>query len=135
MINRILMELYDDYENNNLDSLIDFVNKTFPKDGTDKLFIGCVLILFSRCNGFKPRYSASRENLYNIVLSAKEKVNNTNLLAVYVDKINTKKGINRYLKDIVNDENLDKYADVIIEWLGSFKNNFIEEIKKSGKIY
>jgi len=135
MINRILMELYDDYENNNLDSLIDFVNKTFPKDGTDKLFIGCVLILFSRCNGFKPRYSASRENLYNIVLSAKEKVNNTNLLAVYVDKINTKKGINRYLKDIVNDENLDKYADVIIEWLGNFKNNFIEEIKKSGKIY
>jgi len=135
MINRILMELYDDSENNNLDSLIDFVNKTFPKDGTDKLFIGCVLILFSRCNGFKPRYSASRENLYNIVLSAKEKVNNTNLLAVYVDKINTKKGINRYLKDIVNDENLDKYADVIIEWLGNFKNNFIEEIKKSGKIY
>lgn len=134
MINRILMELYDDYENNNLDSLIDFANKTFPKDGTDKLFIGCVLILFSRCNGFKPRYSASRENLYNIVLSSKEKVNNTNLLAIYVDKINTKKGISRYLKDIVNDENLDKYADVIIDWLGGFKNHFIEEIKQSKKI-
>ena len=74
MIDRILMELYDDYENNNLDSLINFANKTFPKDGTDKLFVGCVLKLFSRCNGFKPRYDASRENLCNIVLSAKKKL-------------------------------------------------------------
>lgn len=30
MINRIFMELYDDYENNNIDSLIEFTNKTFP---------------------------------------------------------------------------------------------------------
>ena len=134
MLNRILMELYDDYETGNINSLIEFANKTFPKDGTNTLFIGSVLILFSRCNGFKPRYDASRENLCNIVLSAKEKVNNTNLLAIYVDKMNTKKGISKYLKDVVNDENLDKYADMIIEWLRGFRNNFIEEIKKRGNI-
>ena len=30
MFNRILMELYDDYkENNNIDKLIEFTNKTF----------------------------------------------------------------------------------------------------------
>ena len=37
MINRILMELYDDYEQGNIESLIDFTNKTFPRNGTDKL--------------------------------------------------------------------------------------------------
>ena len=128
MINRILMELYDDYANGNIDSLIEFTNKTFPKDGTDKLFIGCVLVLFSRCGGFKPRYSASRENLCNIVLSAKEKFNDTNLLAIYVDKINTKKGISKYLSDVVDDANLDDYADVIIDWLGGMNNTFTFEI-------
>ena len=53
MINRILMELYDDYEQGSIESLIEFTNKTFPKNGTDKLFVGCVLILFSRAGGFK----------------------------------------------------------------------------------
>lgn len=73
MVNRILMELYDDYEKGNRENLIDFTNKTFPKDGTDKLFIGCVLISFSKVSSFKPRYDLSRENLLSIVLTAKEK--------------------------------------------------------------
>mgnify|MGYP001624115819 CR=1 FL=1 len=29
MINRILMELYDDYEKNNIESLIEFAKKNF----------------------------------------------------------------------------------------------------------
>ena len=77
MINRILMELYDDYEKNNIESLIEFARKTFPSDGTDKLFIGCTLILFSRCGGYKARYGATREALLSVVLSAKEKIGNT----------------------------------------------------------
>lgn len=93
MINRILMELYDDYERGNIESLIDFTNKTFPQNGTDKLFIGCVLILFSRAGGFKPRYYASIENLFSIVLTSKEKIASTNLLSFYVERMNTKKGI------------------------------------------
>ena len=128
MINRILMELYDDYEKGNMETLIDFTNKTFPKDGTDKLFIGCVLILFSKVGSFKPRYDVSRENLLSIVLTAKEKRNSTNLLAFYLEKMNNKKGINKYLKDVVNSENVDKYADLIIEYLNQFKPKFLEEV-------
>lgn len=133
MINRILMELYDDYEQGNTESLIEFANKTFPKNGSDKLFIGCTLILFSRSNGFKPRYYASRENLISIVLSAKEKICSTNLLAFYVERINTKKGINKYLIDIVDDENIDEYADLIIDYLNQFKPQFVEDLKNYNK--
>lgn len=133
MINRILMELYDDYKQNNIKSLIDFTNKTFPQNGTDKLFIGCVLILFSRAGGYKPRYDVARENLLSIVLSAKEKIDSTNLLAFYVERINTKKGINKYLADIIDDKNIDEYADVIIGYLEQFKPIFVSDIKQNYK--
>ena len=127
------MELYDDYKQGNTESLIEFANKTFPKNGSDKLFIGCTLILFSRSNGFKPRYSASRENLISIVLSAKEKIGSTNLLSFYVERINTKKGINKYLIDIVDDENINEYADLIIDYLNQFRPKFVEELKNYNK--
>lgn len=133
MIKRILMELYDDYEQGNIESLIEFANKTFPKNGSDKLFIGCTLILFSRSNGFKPRYDASRENLISIVLSAKEKIGSTNLLAFYVERINTKKGINKYLIDIVDDKNIDEYVNIIIDYLNQFRPKFVEELKNYNK--
>lgn len=110
MINRILMELYDGYENGNIDSLIEFTKKTLPSDGTDKLFVGCVLILFSRSSS---RYYASREELLSIVKAAKEKLGNSNYLAFYVDRVNREKGISKYLKDIVNDKDIDKCADLI----------------------
>ncbi len=131
MINRILMELYDDYEKNNIESLIEFARKTFPSDGTDKLFIGCTLILFSRCGGYKARYGATREALLSVVLSAKEKIGNTNLLTFYLDRVNTKKGINKYLKDIVNDKHVDQYVNLIIKYLEQFKPDFISEIKQN----
>ena len=134
MINRILMELYDDYENDNMESLVEFANKTFPNDGTEKLFIGCTLIMFSRAGAFKPRYSATRENLYSIVLAAKEMENNTNLLAYYVDRMNTHKGISKYLSSVVNDPKLEEYANVILDYLEHFKPRFVEEIRsKIGK--
>ena len=133
MINRIIMELYDDYEEGNVDSLIEFTKKTLPSDGTDKLFIGCVLIMFSRCNGFKARYSATREELLSIVKAVKEKIGDSNYLAFYVDRINREKGISKYLKDIVNDKDIDKYADLIIEYLEQFKPNFVENLKKYSK--
>ena len=130
MINRILMELYDGYENGNIDSLIEFTKKTLPSDGTDKLFVGCVLILFSRSSS---RYYASREELLSIVKAAKEKLGNSNYLAFYVDRVNQEKGISKYLKDIVNDKDIDKYADLIIEYLEQFKPKFIEDLKKYNK--
>ena len=130
MINRILMELYDDYEKGNIDSLIEFTKKTLPSDGTDKLFIGCVLILLSRSSS---RYYASREELLSIVKAVKEKIGDSNYLAFYVDRVNQEKGISKYLKDIVNDKDIDKYADLIIEYLEQFKPNFVENLKKYSK--
>ena len=130
MINRILMELYDDYEKGNIDSLIEFTKKTLPSDGTDKLFIGCVLILLSRSSS---RYYASREELLSIVKAVKEKIGDSNYLAFYVDRVNREKGINKYLKDIVDDENVDKYADLIIEYLEQFRPKFVENLKKDNR--
>ena len=130
MINRILMELYDDYEKGNIDSLIEFTKKTLPSDGTDKLFVGCALILFSRSSS---RYYASREELLSIVKAAKEKLGNSNYLAFYVDRVNIEKGINKYLKDVVKDKGIDKYADLIIEYLEQFKPKFVENLKKYNK--
>lgn len=133
MIDRILMELYDDYEKGNIESLIDFAKKTFPSDGTDKLFIGCALILFARAGGFKPRYDCTREKLLSIVLSSKEKIGNSNMLAFYVDRINRDSGINKYLNDIVNDDKINKYADIIINYLEQFKPKFISSLKEEYK--
>ncbi len=134
MINRILIELYDDYENNNLNSLIEFTNRTLPQNGTDKLFIGCCIIMFSKVSSsFKPRYHVSRELLYSIVLAAKEKVGPSNLLSYYVKRVNTQKGIDKYLKNVIHDPNIDKYADLIIEYLDQFKPNFVEELKLDTK--
>ena len=79
--------------------MIEFTKKTLPSDGTDKLFIGCVLILFSIAGGYKPRYFCSRENLESIVLLAKEKIGSSNLLAFYVERVNQTKGINKYLEE------------------------------------
>lgn len=125
------MELYDDFEKGNKESLIEFTHKTFPQNGTDKLFIGCALIMFSRAEGFKARYSVSRENLYSIVSTAKEKIGTTNLLAFYIERINSQKGINKYLAKIVKDEKIEDYADLILEYLDQFKPKFGENLKEA----
>lgn len=132
MFNRILMELYDEYEKNkNFDAVKEFALKTFPNDGTDKLFIGCVVILFSSAKRtFKARYRCSREDLESIVLLAKEKVGTSNLLAFYIDRVNTEKGINKYLDDVVNDPNLEHYADIVLDYLSGFKPDFISIVKE-----
>ena len=130
MINRILMELYDDYNDNNMDSLLEFTKKTLPSDGTDKLFIGCVLIMFSIAGGSKPRYFCTRENLLAILLLAKEKIGNSNLLDFYIERVNTTKDISKYLNGVIKDSNIDKYADLIIEYLDQFKIDLVSEIKK-----
>lgn len=129
MINRILMELYDDYADNNINNLLEFTKKTLPSDGTDKLFVGCVLIMFSIAGSYKPRYFCTRENLLAIVLLAKEKIGESNLLDFYVERVNTVKNINKYLNDIVKDPSIEKYADLIIEYLDQFKLDFVTQVK------
>ena len=68
--------------------------------------------------------------MFSIVLVAKEKIGSTNLLAFYVERINTKKGISKYLADVVNDKNIDEYANLIIEYLDQFRPKFLEDLKK-----
>lgn len=136
MINRILMELYEDYnKNNNIKTLEEFTLKTFPKDGTDKLFICSVLIMFTRAKSYlSPQSQCNREQLYCIVKSIKYKSSNTSYLNVYLDKINTTKGLTKYSKFLSNDKDIDNHADMILDYLDTFKSNFIREIKKSGKV-
>ena len=129
MINRILMELYDEYEKGNIDALKDFANKTFPDDGTNKLFVGCCLVMFTNVSCFKPRYSCTRENLLSIVLLLKEKIGSSNLMAFYLDRVNDIKGVKKYFNRVINSDNLDIFTNVIIEYLEQFKPNFIERLK------
>lgn len=129
MLNRILMELYDEYENNNIKPLLDFANKTFSDKNASCFFTGCVLILFSRANSFKARYDASKEDLYNIVLSATINIKGNNLLLFYVKRLNTAKGINKYFKNFTSDE-IAKCANVVIDYLEQFKPTFLEETRK-----
>lgn len=124
MINRFLMELYDEYEKGNVEPLKEFTKKTLPSDGTDIFFIGCVLILFSRNSGFKERYYCTREGLLDIVKAAKIKKNGSNLLTFYVENVNTVKGIRKYFNEI-DENNFDQYADLVIDYLEQFRPSFI----------
>lgn len=44
MINKYLIDAFEEFESKQTyKTLIEFAEKTFPKNGTDKLFIGCSL--------------------------------------------------------------------------------------------
>lgn len=55
------------------------------------------------------------------------------MLAFYLDRINTKKDVVKYFKDVIDDENIEKYADLILEYLDHFKPRFVENLKKQDK--
>ena len=130
MINRILIELYDNYvESGNLVPVEDFAELTFKSEGVRKLFVGTFIILADKSsNAFKPRYEINRENLIDVVSLAKEKVGDTNLLAFYIDRVNTTKGITSYLINIANDESVSEYANLLLEYLDQFKPRMVEMV-------
>lgn len=132
-MNIMLMESYDEYEKNKtINKLEEFTKLTFPTDGTDKLFIGCVLILFE--NIYKTRLSA--ETLYTIVESAKIKIKSSNYLKFYVERINDNKMVSKYLKNVINDTNFIKYVDLILEYIieRSFDFKAMIDMRYSNKI-
>ena len=108
MINRILMEMYDEYSCNNIKPLEEFSSYTFTDNEVSKLFICCTLIMFSCANGLKPRYECTRENLLSIVLIAKEEYHHINILKLYVTKINRVKGISKYFNNNISNRELEK---------------------------
>ena len=69
MINRFLIELYDNYvESGNLVPVEDFAELTFKNEGVRKLFVGSFIILADKSsNAFKPRYEINRENLIDVI--------------------------------------------------------------------
>ena len=104
----------------------EFTYKTFPQDGTDKLFIACVLILINTV--YKSRLSG--ETLATVVQSAKEKVNNTNLLEFYQSRVNENKLISKYLMKDLHSEKLEEHADMILDYLKERSYDFVSWIKR-----
>ena len=128
IINKFLQLFSEEYINfKSIDKLQEFTKKTLPSDGTDKIFVGCVLIMFDL--GFTGP-AACREYLTSIVKSGKEKINNSNLLYFYVNRINTNKMVSKYLKNINQDLNFEKHLDLIIEYLEQFSFDFSARIKR-----
>ncbi len=129
IINKFLQLFSDEYtKTKSIIKLVEFTKKTLPSDGTDKIFIGCVLIMFDQgING----PAASREYLISIVNSGKEKIGNTNLLNFYIKRINKNKMVSKYLKNIDKDENFDKHLNLVLEYLNQFSYDFSKNLKQS----
>ena len=130
MIDRILMELYEEYEKTKMiDRVKEFAAKTFSNNETSDFFIGCVMIMFDMVkDNFKPKYYCTRERLASIVILAKEKVLDSNLLTFYLERVNEEKGICKYFSKF-NNETLGKCADVVLDYLDGFKPDTIKELK------
>ena len=130
------MELYDEYEKGSVQELKDFAEKTFSEEGVRKLFIGCTLVMFSLANtqSYKPRYNCTRENLLDIVMSAKEKIGDTILLDFYAKSVNKTIKVITYFNDLFDEENLEEYVDVLISYLEQFKPRFRENLLNNKKI-
>lgn len=128
IINKYLQLFSEEYINSkSIKSLIEFTKKTLPSNGSDKLFIGCVLIMYEE--GITGP-SASREYLVSILKSGKEKIGNTNLLYFYVNRISKSKLVVKYLKNIDDDIEFDKHLDLVLEYLEQFSYDFTKNIKK-----
>lgn len=130
------MELYDEYEKGSVQELKDLAKKTFDEEGVRKLFIGCTLVMFSlaKNQGYKPRYNCTRENLLDIVMSAKEKAGDTILLDFYAKRVNKTKKVITYFNDLFDEENLEEYVDVLISYLEQFRPRFRENLLNNKKI-
>lgn len=127
-LNRYLQLFFEEYKNfKTINMLIEFTNKTLPQDGTDKIFIGCVLIMFDK------GIENNSNNLLSIVKAGVEKIGNTNLLNFYMKRINGNKVVAKYLKNIDKDKEYDKHIALVIEYLKQFSYDydFVSELKKS----
>lgn len=126
-MNITLMEIYDEYHREKkIDKLLEFTKITLPSDGTDKFFIGCVLILIT--TSFKNNLNTA--TLLTVVNTAKEKVGNTTLLEFYMDRVNGNKLISKYLKKELKHPDYEKHVDLVIDYLESRSYNFTSTVKR-----
>lgn len=128
IINKFLQEFSEEYvKNKSIDKLLEFTKKTLPQDGSDNIFIGCVIIMFDI--GITGP-AASREYLLSILKAGKEKIDDSNLLAFYVKRINGNKLVSKYLKKIDQDKDFDCHLDLVIDYLEQFNFDFVRKAKK-----
>lgn len=124
-MNVILMEIYDEYnKNKTIEKLEEFTYKTFPKDGTDKIFIGCVLILINSV--FRTRVNA--ESLKTVVKSAKLYEGDQNLLKFYVERVNGNKLISKYIYNFDQIDNYESKVDLILEYCDDMSFDFCKSV-------
>lgn len=124
-MNVYLMKFYDEYyQSKSIESLKAFTILTFPQDGTDKLFISCVLILITNVY----RTSVTAEALSTIVQVVKQKIGSSNLLQFYLERVKGHKLISKYLFKVIYDEHLDHYSDVLLDYLHKVSFHFYDVI-------
>ena len=129
IINKFLQIFSEEYLNSiSIDKLLEFTSKTLPADGSDKIFIGCVIIMFDL--GFTGP-AASREYLVSILKAGTVKIADTNLLDFYVKRINGNRLVAKYLKSIDKDIEFDKHLNLVLEYLEQFSFDFSKNIKNS----
>lgn len=129
-MNEYLMSFYDEYaKTKTIKKLEEFVRITFPRDGTDKLFIGCTLILITSV--YRTRTTA--EALRTIVSSIDEPIGTSNLLEFYMDRVNEKKIISAYLCKELKSDKLTEHKNMILDWLDGFHFDFRKTIKRCYK--
>ena len=130
-MNAYLMKFYDEYyQSKSIESLKEFTILTFPQDGTDKLFIGCVLILITNVY----RTMATAEALSTIVQAIKQKIGSSNLLQFYLERVNGNKLISKYLFKVIYDEHLDHYSDVLLDYLYKMSFHFCDVIDRKSVV-
>lgn len=127
-MNKILMDIYDEYYNDKgISKLEEFAKITFKNEKTGKIFIGFVLILINRV--YKTRINA--ESLFSVVNSVNEKIGKSNLLKFYLDRINGDKMVSKYLGKFVDDDDFLEQVDLIIKYLKRMSFDFTEMIRIS----
>lgn len=137
MISEYLMNGWIEYtEKKTYNTLLEFADKTFPKDGTDRLFIGCALLLI---NSVINKNYATTDAMLSILECGKEKIGNTNLLTIYFERRNTNKDISKYLKKELYDDDFEKHLDMLIDyykgWIFDFKKIMYREVEDKIKYY
>lgn len=124
MINQYLFDGYEEYTNNRTyEVLTEFANKTFPQNGTDKLFIGCSIILY---RSVVNKNYANTHALLSILKAGKDNEDGINLLKYYFENINDSKDVSRYLKKELYSKDYLEHLDMLIDYFSGWSYNFYD---------
>lgn len=128
MINQYLFDGYEEFHKEGTFKVLDeFIDKTFPRDGTDKLFMGCVVILYTTV--INKNY-ANTHSLLSILMSGKEEVDGTNLLRFYFERVNDNKIVSKYLKKELYSDKFQEHLDMLIDYFSYWSYDMRSVIRR-----